>query len=113
MRQSDVVSGHQVEVLVRLDEAEKDRLLGGVFKPGSRSVMFRFPAAAEHEDGDMFGAVIEEVEERRDGLLLVRLWFWNDLARIYVTPGERFEVWYVRTSGEEVVLPWSDPPQTV
>lgn len=69
--------------------------------------MFRFPEAGQYEDGDMFGAVIEEIDAQPDGLLRVHLWFWNDLAAIYVTPGARFEVWYVRTSGEGVVLPWS------
>jgi hypothetical protein len=58
--------------------------------------MFRFPDAAEHED----------VIEQPDGQLRVRLWFWNELATIYVTPGVRFEVWYSRTLGEGVVLPW-------
>jgi hypothetical protein len=101
------VAGHSAVSLVRLDEAEKVRLLQGVFGPGSRSVMFRFPEAGEHEDGDMFGAVIEDVHEQPDGLLRARLWFWNDLATIYVTPGARFEVWYARTVGEGVVLPWS------
>lgn len=103
----DMVTGHRAVVLIRLDEAERVRLLGGVFRPGSRSVMFRFPVAVEHEDGDMFGAVIESLEPTSDGLLRVELWFWSDLAGIYVTPGARFEVWYVRMSGEGVVLPWS------
>lgn len=70
-------------------------------------MMFRFPEAGEQEDGDIFGAVIEEVDEQPDGLLRVRLLFWNDLARVYVTPGARFEAWYARTLGEDVVLPWS------
>lgn len=69
--------------------------------------MFRFPEVAQYEEGDMFGAVIEEVVQQADSLLRVHLWFWNDLARIYVTPGARFEVWYVRTSGQGVVLPRS------
>lgn len=66
--------------------------------------MFRFPEAGQHEDGDMFGAIIEDVNEQPDGLLRVRLWFWNDLAAIYATPGARFEVWHARTAGEGVVL---------
>ena len=105
MARDDVAIGHRVSVLVRLDETEKARLMAGVFRPGSRSVMFRFPEVAEHEDGDMFGAVIEEVEEQPDGSLRARLLFWNDLAKIYVAPGARFEVWYARPLGEGVVLP--------
>jgi hypothetical protein len=100
----DVMTGHGAVVLIRLGEAEKARLLQGVFRPGSRSVMFRFPEAAQHEDGDMFGAVIGEADEQADGLLRVHLCFWNDLARIYVTPGARCEVWYARTLGEGLVL---------
>ncbi len=69
--------------------------------------MFRFAEAGEHEDGDMFGAVVEGVEERPDRLLQVQLRFWSDLAMIYVTLGARFEVWYGRTVGDGVVLPWS------
>jgi hypothetical protein len=69
--------------------------------------MFRFPEAAQHEDGDMFGAVIEESTEQPDGLLKVQLCFWNDLAAIYVTPGARFEVWYAHTVGNGVVSNWS------
>lgn len=102
-----MTAGHRVAALVRLAAAEQVRLVTGVFRPGSRSVMFRFPEAGEHEDGDMFGAVIEEVDEQPDGLLQARLWFWNDLATIYVTPGSRFEVWYARTVGEGLVLPGS------
>jgi hypothetical protein len=56
----------------------------------------------------MFGAVIEDVREQPDGRLRVRLLFWSDLAAIYVTPGAQFEVWYARTLGAGVVLPWSD-----
>lgn len=67
--------------------------------------MFRFPEAMQYEGGDMFGAVIEEVAEQTDHRLRVRLWFWTDLARIYVTPGAKFEVWYVRTCGDGIVLP--------
>jgi hypothetical protein len=104
---SEVVIGHRVAALIRLDEAERLRLLGGVFRPGSRSVMFRFSEVGELEDGDMFGAVIEAVEEQPDGLLRVQLMFWGDLAAVYVTPGSRFEVWYARTLGAGVVLPWS------
>lgn len=69
--------------------------------------MFSVKSTARYEDGDMFGAVIEEVDQQPDGLLGVHLWFWNDLATIYVTPGARFEVWYARTLGDGVVLPWS------
>ena len=105
MARADVAIDHRASVLVRLDETEKARLMAGVFRPGSRSVMFRFPEVAKYEDGDMFGAVIEEIEEQSDGSLRVRLLFWSDLARIYVTPGARFEVWYARTLGEGVVLP--------
>lgn len=100
-------AGHRADALIRLDESDRSRLLAGVFRTGSRSVMFRFPEAAQHEDGDMFGAVIGEVDEQPDGLLRVHLWFWNDLARVYVTPGARFEVWYARTLGEGLVLPES------
>lgn len=105
MARSDVVAGHRADALVRLEESDRARLLAGVFRPGSRSVMFRFPEAGEHEDGDMFGAIIEELDVRADGLLHAHLLFWNDLARIYVTPGARFEVWYGRTVGDGVVLP--------
>ena len=101
----DVIGGHHATGLVHLDEAEKARLLPVVFAPGSRSVMFRFPEAGRYENGDMFGAVIDEVTEQPDGQLLVQLWFWNDLARIYVTPGARFEIWYGHTAGEGLVLP--------
>lgn len=69
--------------------------------------MFRFPEAAAHEDGDMFGAIIESLDECSDGQLRVQLLFWNDLARIYATPGSEFEVWYARTVGRGVVLPES------
>lgn len=96
--------GHRATALVRLHDAERARLLDGVLRSGSRSMKFRFPAAGEHVDGDVFGAVIEEVAAQPDGQLRVHLWFWNDVARVYVTPGARFEVWYVRTSGEGVVL---------
>jgi hypothetical protein len=104
MARSDAAVGHRADALIRLNESDRTGLLAGVFRPGSRSVMFRFPEAGERESGDMFGAVIEEVAEQPDGLLRVRLLFWNDLARIYVTPGARFEVWYARTLGEGVVL---------
>ncbi len=107
MGPSDTAAGHRADALVRLDEVEQARLLAGVFRPGSRSVMFRFPKAGEHEDGDMFGAVIEDVDEQPDGRVHVSLRFWNDLARIYVTPGAQFEVWYARTLGGGVVLPQS------
>jgi hypothetical protein len=107
MAHSDVAAGHRADVLIRLDAVERARLLAGVFRPGSRSAMFRFPEAGEHEDGDMFGAVIEDVDEQPDGSVQVSLRFWNDLARIYVTPGAKFEVWYARTLGEGVVLPQS------
>lgn len=66
--------------------------------------MFRFPEAEAHEDADLFGAIIEDFGEQPDGLFRARLLFWNHLARIYVTPGARFEVWYARTVGEGVVL---------
>jgi hypothetical protein len=107
MAHSDIAAGHRAVVRIRLEAAEQARLLAGVFRPGSRSVMFRFPEAGEHEDGDMFGAVIEDVGEQPDGFVQVCLRFWNDLARIYVTPGAKFEVWYARTLGEGVVLPQS------
>lgn len=105
MARSDVTAGHRADVLVRLEELDRARLLAGVFREGSRSVMFRFPEAGEHEDGDMFGAIIEELDEQPDGQLRAHLLFWNDLARIYVTPGATFEVWYAQTIGEGVVLP--------
>lgn len=104
MARSDVEIGHRTEVLVRLGEPDRARLLASVFRPGSRSVMFRFPAAGEHDDGDMFGAIIEELDEQPDGLLRAHLLFWNDLARSYATPGAEFEVWYARTVGGGVVL---------
>ncbi len=104
MARNDVVAGHRADALVRLEESDRARLLAGVFRPGSRSVMFRFPEAAEHEDGDMFGAILEELDEQPDGLLRVHLLFWNDRARIYATPGAEFEVWYARTVGDGVVL---------
>jgi len=107
MARSDTSAGQRVDAIVRLDGAEKVRLLAGVFRPGSRSVMFRFPDAGRLEDGDMFGAVIEEVAEQPEAGLHVHLWFWNDLARIYVIPGAHFEVWYARTVGKGLVLPWS------
>lgn len=107
MAHDDAVTGHRVVTLIRLVESERARLLAGVFRPGSRSVLFRFVEAGEHEGGDMFGAAIEEIDEQRDGLLRVHLLFWNDLARVYVTPAVRFEVWYGRTVGEGVVLPRS------
>lgn len=107
MATSNVSARRRADVLVRLDDVERARLLGGVFRPGSRSVMFRFPEVAQYEDGDMFGADIEEVDEQADGVLRVHLWFWNDLARIYVTPGSKFEVRNVRTSGDGVLLPVS------
>lgn len=66
--------------------------------------MFRFPEAGEHEDGDMFGAIIEELDEQPDGRLRAHLLFWSELARIYVTPGASFEVWYASTVGDGVVL---------
>lgn len=102
------MTGHNALTLVRLDEAEERRLLDGVFRVGSRSVMFRFPDLAEEGVGDMLGAVIESLEPTPEGLLRAELLFWDDIARIYVTPGARFEVWYVRTSGEGMVLPWPD-----
>ena len=105
MGRSDIGAGHRADVLVRLEEPDQDRLLAGVFREGSRSVMFRFPMAGEHEGGDMFGAIIEELEERPDGSLRAHLLFWNDLARIYVTPGVTFEIWYAHTIGDGVVLP--------
>jgi hypothetical protein len=105
MARSDVTAGHRADVLVRLDQPDRARLLAGVFREGSRSVMFRFPEAGEHEDGDMFGAIIEEIDEQPDGQFRAHLLFWNDLARIYVTPGATFEVWYAQTIGEGVVLP--------
>lgn len=107
MARSVVMTGHRVSALVRLDESEKQRLLDGVFRAGSRSVLFRFPDILEDGVGDMLGAIIESVDTTAEGLLRVELWFWDDIAAIYVTPGARFEVWYVRTSGEGVVLPWS------
>jgi hypothetical protein len=71
--------------------------------------MFRFRDAGDDEDGDLFGAVVEKIDEQFDGVLRVRLWFWSDLAPIYVTPGVRFEVWYGRPSGTGVVLPELPP----
>lgn len=103
MVRSDVAIGHRADVLVWLNEPDRARLLGGGFREGSRSV-FRFPEAGEHEDGDMFGVIIEELVEQPDGQLRAHLLFWSDLARIYVTPGATFEVWYARTVGEGVVL---------
>lgn len=105
MARSEAAVGHRADVLVRLDESDRARLLAGVFSEGSRSVMFRFPEAGEHEDGDMFGAIIEELDEQPDGRLRVHLLFWSDLARIYATPGAELEVWYARTVGDGVVLP--------
>jgi len=66
--------------------------------------MFRFAEAGAHEDGDMFGAIIEELTEQADGRLRAHLLFWNELARVYVTPGATFEVWFVHTIGDGVVL---------
>ena len=77
MAHSDISAGHRVDALIRLDEAERSRLLSGAFRPGSRSVMFRSREVGQHEDGDRFGAVIEEVDEQADGLLRVHLWFWT------------------------------------
>lgn len=105
MARSDVTFGHRADVLVRLDESDRARLLAGVFSEGSRSVMFRFSEAGAHEDSDMFGAIIEELVEQPDGRLRAHLLFWSDLARIYVTPGATFEVWYAHTIGDGVVLP--------
>jgi hypothetical protein len=105
MARSDVAVGHRADVLVRLNESDRTRLLAGVFREGSRSVMFRFPEAGEHEDGDMFGAIIEELVDQPDGRLRAHLLFWSDLARIYATPGANFEVWYASTVGDGVVLP--------
>jgi hypothetical protein len=102
---SNKAVGHAVETVIRLDETIRQELLSGVLRPGSRSVMFRFPEAGQHEGGDMFGAIIEAVDEQPDGLMRVRLRFWNDLAEVYVTPGSKFEVWYARTVGDGVVLP--------
>lgn len=107
MDHSQGTTGHRVDALIRLDQADKERLLAGVFRSGSRSVMFRLFDAARYEDGDMFGAVIDEVDDRTDGLLHVRLRFWNELAVVYAMPGARFDVWYVRTVGHGVVLPCS------
>jgi hypothetical protein len=104
MAPRDMAVGHRADVLIRLEESDRAGMLAGVFQTGSRSVMFRFPEAGEHEGGDMFGAVIEKVDEQSDGLLRVHLLFWNDLARIYVTPGAQFDVWYVRTLGDGIVL---------
>lgn len=59
MARDDVAAVHPADVLVRLNESDRARLLAGVFREGSRSVMFRFPEAGEHEDGDMFGAIIK------------------------------------------------------
>lgn len=105
MARSDVTAGHRADVQVRLDEPGRTRVVAGVFREGSRSAMFRFPEAGEHEDGDMFGAIIEELDEQSDGQLRDDLLFWNDLARVHVTPGATFEVWYDQTIGEGVVLP--------
>ena len=105
MARSDVAVGHRADVLVRLEESDRTRLLAGAFREGSRSVMFRFPVAGAHEDGDMFGAIIEELFEQPGGQLRVHLLFWSDLARIYVTPGAEFDVWYAHTIGDGVVLP--------
>lgn len=69
--------------------------------------MFRFPVQADDDVGDMFGAVIESVEAEADGRLRVGLLFWDDVASIYVTPGTKFYVWYARTLGDGVLLPWS------
>lgn len=104
MARSDVAVGHRAEVLARLNAADRTRLLDGVFRGGARSVMFRFPDAGSYEDGDMFGAIIEELVEQPDGQLRAHLLFWSDLARIYVTPGATFEVWYTQTVGDGVVL---------
>ena len=100
---SDVAVGHRADVLVRLNESDRTRL-AGVVREGSRSVMFRFAEAGAHEDGDMFGAIIEELTEQADGRLRAHLLFWNELARVYVTPGATFEVWFVHTIGDGVVL---------
>lgn len=109
MARSDVSVGQRADVLVRLNESDRARLLAGVFREGSRSVMFRFPEAGAHEDGDMFGAIIEELVEQVDGRLHAHLLFWNDLARLYVTPGATFDVWYAHTVGDGVVLPEPAP----
>lgn len=45
----DLVTGHQAVALICLDEAEAARRLQGVFGPGSRSVMFRFPEVARSQ----------------------------------------------------------------
>jgi len=107
MARSEVAAGHRARVLVRLDEADRTRLLSGVFRPGGRSALFRFLDAVE-DDADMFGAVIDALDVAPDGQLRAELWFWYDGAAIYATQGARFEVWYGHTVGDGVVLPWSD-----
>lgn len=97
-------SGHHADALIRLIEDDKERLLAGAFRAGSRSIMFRFPVAARHEDGDMFGAVVEKVEEQSDGQLAVHLWFWNDIAPFYATPDAKFDAWYGKTVGDGVII---------
>ncbi len=96
--------GCRVFASVLLDPLERDRLLQGVFRVGSRSVMFRFE---DFGDGDMFGAVIEAIDAdgEVDDRLRVRLLFWNELAAIHATAGAKFEIWYARTVGDGVVLP--------
>ena len=105
MAPSAAAVGHRACAIVRLHEEDRQRLIEGVFRPGGQSVMFRFPLAAEHEGGDLFGAIIELVDNGSDGWLRVQLWFWQEIAAIYVTPGSEFEVWYGHTVGDGVVLP--------
>lgn len=104
MARSEVATGHRTLVLIRLDDADKVRLLQGVFQVGCRSVMFRFPNVDEEGVGDMFGAVIEAIANETGGRFRVELWFWDELAAIYATPGVKFEAWYLRTVGNGVVV---------
>ena len=97
------MSGHRTTAVLRLDNAlvaDRPKLALGL-TPTNRSWLYRFKSLDSEEPKPLnFGAVIESCTTTASNTAEVELWFWGDLARVYATPGEAFEIWYDGIVGE-------------
>ena len=93
------------QAIVELFETSQGGLKGPM-PSGTRSLLVSF---ADSEEGETFGAVIEDANGKDltpGSTRLVKLSFWSDVAEIYGSRGAKFSIQYGRDVGRgEIVEP--------